>query len=466
LLRSRMCHSRSCMGVCVAIIAALTGLSNVSAATLSFREALQLAQSNDATYLGSVADLTAARERHDQAGAQLLTQISSSFGVNHTNRHYDTLDSTVGDEDSEFDAKNGQLNITQPLWRPAGHAAVTQAQAEIAQGEFQLRAAEYELVIRLAEVWFEMMSARDDSLRSEAKVRSTHREWEQLERATQINLSAEPKREEARAKYEQALAEQLDAETQQQIALAKLEEIAGTVREFDVPHLSDQFRRPAVELTTIEALAQRAEVASPFVLASQQALFAARAEVVKQRAGHQPTVDIVGNYTYNEQGVGNFPGQSGYEIRQRSIGFQVNVPLFSSGLLSARIGEAVAMRSKAEYELRGAVRTARTTSKTAWLGLRSTMAKENAALQAVKSSRLSLQSATTGAAQELNSQLEVLQARANLLEAWSDLQRARYDSVLNWLKLRAVTGELSDTDIAFVDSNLATGRVSLAELRP
>jgi outer membrane protein len=455
-----------CIRVCVALIATCAVLSNVRAASLSFREALQLAQSNDATYLGSVADLAAARERHDQAGAQLLTQVNGTFSVNHTNRDYDTLDSPLGDEDTEFDAKNGQVNITQPIWRPASHATVTQAAAVIAQGEFQVRAAEYELVVRLAEVWFEMMSGRDDSLQADARVRAAHREWEQLERATQINLSASPKREEARAKYELALAEQLDAETKQQVALSKLEEIAGTMHEFDVPHIADQFRRPTVQFATIEALADHAEIASPFVLASQQALFAARAEVVKQRAGHQPTVDIVGNYTYNEQGVGNFPGQSGYEIRQRSIGFQVNVPLFSSGMQSARVGEAVAMRTKAEYELRGAVRTARTTSKTAWLGLRATAAKEHAALQAVRSSTLAVQTATSGAAQELNSELEVLQARAEYLEAWCDLQRARYDSVLNWLKLRSVTGELNEADLAFVDSNLASGHISLAELRP
>lgn len=424
------------------------------AAAQSFSDILELARANDATYLGAVAELDAARKRYEQAVGEGMPQLNGSYGSQKLKRDYTTLGSRLPPDVSEYDSTTWQLNLTQPLWRPTANRAMEQAQAIIAQHRHQVQAASDELTIRLAQAWFEVMSARDKVLLCTGQAHAAEREWQQMVKAASIDFASAPKLEEAAARHQLADAERFAAETDQQIALAQIEQITGSPAPLQPPYLLEQFRIPdaAHDLAELSDLAERA---NPFVLSAQNALLAANAEVAKQRAGHQPTIDLVGSYSFNNQDVGDFPGQRGYEIRQRAVGLQISVPIFSSGVQSARVGEALALRAKAEHELRGAILSARTVSKTAWLALRSGAARERAGIQNVRSATLAVRTASSSVARGLSFDLEVLQAREELLQAWQELQGARYDSVVSWLKLRASIGELDDENTKLIDAMTA-----------
>lgn len=423
------------------------------AAAGTFVDTLLQARTNDVDYLNAIADVTVAQKRYRQSSAQMMPQLSASMTINHVDRDYTTLAGPLGNhkEEAKFRADNGSINFTQPLWRPAGVSAIVQSAAVISEREHQVIAAQYELVVRLAQRLLEAMAARDEWLCSVENTAVAYREQQQTAQAASIDLAGQPKLQEARAKYEVALAEKAAAFADREAKIAALEEITGPLLRFRTPFLSNAFAMPDIDVDRLTQLLERVESIGPMVVASRFALAAADSEVDRQRAGYQPTLDLVATYSRNEQPEGNFPGQSGYDIKERSVGVQLNVPIFSSGLQRALVGEAVAMRSKAEYELRGTIRAAISTAKSAWLSLQASSARETAALQSIKSSRLSLATAHAGVAAELNSEVEVLRAHAEFYEAWRDLQRARYDATLNWLKLRATTGELSDQDIQAID---------------
>jgi outer membrane protein len=429
-------------------IALTIGASPSCAEDISLLRALELARGNDPEYLGTKARLSVALARASQASAALLPQVSIKSGYNRSDREYETLGSIfpVPVSESKYNGYNATLNVTQSLWRHSNFIGLTQADASVDQGEQELLAAEQDLLLRLARAWFETLAAADEQLHAESRRTAASREWDQLQKAVSVDLAATPALEETRAKLEEAAAERIVAASQLEARKAALEEIVGPLPAFSLPTLAFDFRPLPSEERNLEEWMNLAESFSPTIRAARSALLVAEAEVRRQRSAHEPTLDLVASYGLNNQGEGNFPGQSGYDIRQGSVGVELNIPIYQGGLVRAKTREAIATRTQARQELLGAIRSVRTASKAAWYDWKSGSARSHAALIRVRSTSLGVQTAMAGVARDIKFDLDVLEAREQFMEAWKKLQQARYDTVLSWMRLKAIGGQLSDVD--------------------
>jgi outer membrane protein len=440
---------------------------NAHGEVLNLTRALELARDNNPQYLSAQAGIAAARARHRQALAQTLPQLSASATRNWNHRNYETLAPIfpTPPEISNYDADSDQVTLTQPLYRRAQFAALAQTKAEVRQNEYELLATEQDILLKLVEMWLDLIVARDSIVFTAAQAATALRQLEQFEKASQIQLASGPDLEDARAKYAQADADHAAAEVDLQEKLSQLEEIIGPQGAFPVPTFYADASVPAPpDMPGLEELLGAAEDANPSVLAAEEALVAANKEVSKQRAGHEPTVDIVGNYARNKQDAGNFPGQSGYDIHQRYIGLQVNVPLYTSGLQQAKVKEAIALRTKATQDLESAVRTARTNARLAWFRYRANQIRVTAARQQARATQVALQAAETGRVNGLNYDVDVLRARQDYLQAQRDLHKAQVEMVLDSLRLKSAIGALEDDDIVSLDG--LTHARSVAEQSP
>jgi outer membrane protein len=413
----------------------------------TFAETLELARNNEPTYLSAKASVTAAQEKYKQAFAGLLPQLSVSASANTNQRDYITRDSPIPPAEDRYRANSRTLNLTQPVWRHANFIATTQANLVIGQAEQQLAAAEQELLAKLITAWCDVMRARDDMVNASRQVDATRQQMEILRRGVQLGTASAPALEDARAKHNKALADRVSSEMEMQVKIAMIEQLAGPLRGFRAKFLSPRFSLQEPGDNSLDKWVEIAETGSPAVLAAEQAYAAAGEEVRKQRAGHEPTLDVVGSYGINSQTVGNFPGQNGYEIKQKTIGVQLNIPLYSGGGQNAKVGEAVAESEKARYDLEAARRAARLNAKQAWYLWQAGSARQVAALQGVKSSLAALDAALLGRNTGLKTELDVLQARQQLEEARRDLNRARYDMIIGAIRLKATAGKLTDTDV-------------------
>lgn len=433
----------------------------------SLAAAIVLARQTDPSFLSAQANLSAARERSGQAFGALLPQLSATANTTANRRDYETRDSLLPAADDRYNGNSGQLNLTQPLWRRANWIALTQADAAVSQADHQLAAAEQDLLVRLVQAWFDVMLARDAVVYTGGQTAAARHQSEQTKYAVEVSLATAPALEEARSKYDQAVADQFVAETEQSIKSAVLEQIIGPQLALRPPSLSESYVMVDPRSVTLEQWLSQAEAANPSILAASCAIEAASEEVRKQRAGHEPTLDMVASYGKNGQAAGSFPGQNGYGITQRSVGLQLNIPIFSGGTQNAKVGEAIALREKARQDLELAKRNVRLAAQQAWFGWQAGEARKTAALQAVRFSTLALQAALTGRRNEVKSELDVLQARQQLYGALRDLQKARYDMIISHIKLKAVAGRLADTDLTafdawFIDDggNLGPSRVA------
>ena len=267
----------------------------------------------------------------------------------------------------------------------------------------------------------------------------------------ELGAQGQPQAQDAHAKYEEASADEASAELDEGAKLAALEQWVGPADGLIQPYLRDDAKIPEMMGGNLDEWLEQIDTHCPALRAADRAIAAADAEVSKQRAGHQPTLDMVVTYGDTDQAVGNFPGHPGYRIRQLAVGLQLNVPLYSGGTQSAKIAEAIALRDKAMDDRDAVRRQAILNVKTAYFGWQSGQAKAAAARIAFASARSTLAVAEEGAAHGLRTEADVLTARQQIATARRDMRKGRYQELTSYIKLKSTLGELSEADVDELD---------------
>jgi len=418
----------------------------------TFAPLLELARSNEPAYLGVKTNLEAAKARTGQAIGALLPQVSITASTNANHREYHTRDSPILPAEDRYNSHSAQVSVTQPLWRYASIAGWQQAAAVEAQVTHQMAAADQELVVRLATAWLDLLAARDQVLFASRQVAAAERQWEVAYRGSDMGMTSAPQAAEARARFDQARSDALAADTDAQLKRAALEQMVGPLREMSPPFLRDDVELADPGGMALERWLAAVDTGNGNIRAALEAYEAAGAEVRKQQAGHQPTLDLVGSYGKNSQAVGGFPGQSGYDIKLGNIGLQLNVPIFSGGAQSAKVDEALAQKEKARLDIETARRAAVLAAKQAWFGWQAGAARAVAGQQALRAAQAALQVARMGAERGLKTDLDVLQADQQWHGAQRDWRKGRYEQLAANLKLKAAAGVLAAEDVTALDA--------------
>jgi outer membrane protein len=423
--------------------------SNSHAETLS--ALLELAISNEPTYLGAKAAVQTANARTDQALGGLLPQINVSVTTNYNDRDYQQR-STTGAQD-RYNSDSEQVNLTQPIWRQAYHIGLEQAESAVSQAEQQLENAEQELLTKLVSAWFDLLGARDQVIFLQQQINVSQHLKEVAQRGFELGYIGQPELDDVSAKLELVKADQVAAETDLNLKQAAVEQIIGNHQ------LTPTFMRKDAELANLskarlEDMLANVESGNHNIRAAMHAYKAATDEVDKQNAGHLPTLDLVASYGKNSQAVGGFPGQPGYDIKQGTVGLQLNVPIYSGGTQSAKAAEAVAQKEKARLDIEAARRAAILAAKQAWYGWHAVFTKARAFEQAMKAANTALKAATVAENNGLESEIKMLEAQQKLSEAQRDYNKSRYEQVVNLVKLKTLMGVLTHEDITALDTLL------------
>jgi outer membrane protein len=412
----------------------------------------EMARGSDPSYLVAQTGVDVAEARKGQAWGAMLPQISISANTNENDREYQTRRERVPTLYDKYNSNSQQISLTQPLWRYANIVGVQQAGTVVEQANHQLVGAEQELFSRLTGAWFDLLAARDNILFTREQMAALQIAWESSRRGAELGTHSLPQMEEARAKYDQSVSDVLTAETELHVKRATLEQIVGDFGVPALPLLRGDMTPAPLDPFKLEDWQEIAMAENPAKLAAEKAFQAAQDEVRKQRAGHQPTLDLVSSYGKNAQAVGGFPGQAGYDINTATIGVQLNIPIFSGGAQSAKVDEAVAQKEKARLELETANRNAILGVKQAWFGWHAARAKVSAGRQLLKSAASGVELARLGRDKGLKSDADYLQAQQQLRMAERDFRKARYDQMLAHVKLKAFAGKVTIEDVRMLDT--------------
>ena len=449
-MKARSFLIQSCMACALSSAAIATWSQTVS---MDFKQVYEAALAQDASIRASRASADAGREKLPQARAGLLPQISASASRNNNN-----LDSTspnllgnpVTTNDQYFsDSKT--LQLRQPLVNMQRWLQFEQAKSMVAETEATLDRDLQNLVVRVAGAYFEFLMA-DEQLEL---VLAQKKMYTALVDAAKKGLAAgsgtRTDIDDAQARLDMASAQELEARQNQDQTRRQLEVLinqpVGSVAKLNVPALKLVGPQPA----NLGEWTLKAEKNSPEMKAMQARLDAARREVSKSQAGHLPTLDAIAQWS--NSGSENITRiNSRYE--NKSIGLQLNVPLYSGGYVNSTIRQAVAEQTRAEESLEAFRRDLGVRVHKEYRGVSEGVMRVRALEQAVRSAQQMLMSTQMSLKAGSRTQLDVLNAQQQYTLALRDLAQARLIYLMSKVKLASLAGDDAVASVDDVNASL------------
>jgi len=406
--------------------------------------------------------LEAIKETQVQASANLfLPEASFSANINTDWQHIRNRGGAIiaGDPNQaplstseNFNTLGYTLSVTQPILHYDRIALWQQSDSRIAQGIAQFAAAESDLLLRVAERYFGVLTAEKNLEYAKAQQDSLEKKLDEIKQFEAAGYLAMTDVQEAQGGYDRAVADAIQAEHQLRNARESLQEVTGihynrlAALKEDIPLVQPE---PAVEGTWIDqALSQNLGLK-----ASEYASQIAKSEIEVQKAGHWPTIDAIGSHSFNATG-GRFGAA---DIEDNTLGLALNVPLFQGGKVSSRIREAEHHYRQAKAALKQEQRAVQRSASQAFLGVTEGISRVKALRQTLKSSATAAQGTEAGFRVGYRTPLDVIIAERDHLSAQRDYTQARYDYILSTLRLKQAVGTLSPEDLAKVNGWLNSG---------
>jgi outer membrane protein len=432
-----------------AFLAVLVGTLAAPAAApgADLLEVYSLAAQSDPVFRQVAAAKRAVLEQRPQALAQLLPSLELNANTYSNDQDISAgfvVDGTGGDV--SFNSHGYSLDLAQPLFRRDRWLRLRQADSRIRQADAELMAAQQDLVLRVAEAYFNVLAARDNLAFAQAEKRSLSRQLEQVKQRFEVGLTAITDVQEAQAGYDRAVAQEIAAENAVDNAYEALREITGVYID-ELDPLGEEMPLTRPEPEDIEAWTRTALEQNLDVVAAMHAVETAREEIKVQHAGHLPTLDLVATHAYDKSG-GRFGAN---KVHTTAVGLQLNVPIFAGGFVSSRTREAQQRLDEQLEILERARRESQRLTREAYLGVISGISQVQAFKQAVVSSETALQATEAGFQVGTRTAVDVVTAERGTSQARRDLARARYDYLLNTLRLKRAAGVLSDEDLAAIN---------------
>jgi len=405
----------------------------------------EAARAYDATYLAARAQAEAAEYAAAQANALALPSLNANLkGVT---AQVDLPRGASGDNNALQSGLNGRM----PLFNRANQATIEQAQRSLIGAKAQLESAEQDLIIRLAQAYFDVLSARDNVALARTNKAYILEQLASAKRNFEVGTATITDTREAQSRADLATAQEIAAENDllnRRIALAYL---VGR-RDVEPLPLATPVVLPTIVPANVEEWVTVADTLHPQVIRARVALEIAKLEIAKAKAGELPTIDAVASVGANyATGDSIIPGTT----RSASIGVELNWPLYTGGAVQNRIKETVSLEQRSREEFENARRTVAQNTRVAYFGVQSGEALVKALEAAESSSRLSLEATQLGYKVGVRVNIDVLNAQTQLFQTQRDLFKSRYDVLVNSLRLRQASGQLTPNDLLAVNSLLA-----------
>jgi outer membrane protein len=429
------------------MIAAGLLLASLNSQADDLLQVYELARQNDPIFGAAVAEYNAAVEASPKALASVLPQ------VNLTGSHTEVYNEkrTVGGVSApaqDYDSDSYSLTLSQTIFNKAQFDAIQQADAQVAQAEANLGSAKHDLVIRVAQRYFEVLSESENLVFARAEKKAIAEQLDQAKQRFKVGLTAITDVHEAQARYDQSVAQEIETQRLYDISLERLRELTGELHE-TLSRVDEEQGMIRPDPEDIDSWVNTALEKNLQLIAASKAVEAAEEGRQLAVAGHYPTLSLQADYTDFETSGGLIGAR---EQDGTTASLVLNFPLYAGGGTSAASREAAAnhLRSKELYEQqrRATIRLARNSYYT----VLSAISQVNALKQALISTQTALEATQAGFEVGTRTTVDVLNSQQEVYRAQRDYIRARHGYILSTLSLKQAAGTLSDEDVRLVNA--------------
>ncbi|WP_293775530.1 TolC family outer membrane protein [uncultured Oxalicibacterium sp.] len=420
----------------------LIGLTaSLPALAVDLLQAYRDALTHDATYASARAQLAAGREASVQGRANLLPLIGLSGNNQRVRR----------ENASDYNLRGYTLSLTQPLVDVAAWQTYEQSKLQVAATEAVFAFAGQDLILRVSQAYFDVLAAQDTLASLHAQKAAIEEQLASAKRNFDVGTATITDTHEAQARYDLIVAQELAAEADLNIKREALAQLTGKpTLPLSILRKDAQLQNP--QPAQMAPWVSTAEQQNTDVINRQLALEIAQRQITRNRAGHYPTVDLVASRSDTTQRT-NVLSQTGAG-QTNSVGVQWQIPLYSGFAVTSRVREAIALEDKARADLEAARRVAAQAARQAFYGVTSGLAQVKALEAAEVSSRSALESNRLGYRVGVRINIDVLNAQQQLYATQRDLAKARYDTLINSLRLKSAAGTLQEDDLIRINTLL------------
>jgi outer membrane protein len=405
-------------------------------------DAYRAAASGNPGLKAAAAARLAKREAGPQSKARLLPRVG--FNAEVARERFDA----AGLPERSSTAQDYALTLTQPIYRRELFIQRRQAATQVEQADAEYAAAELDLMNEVAGGYFDVLGAMDNLEFARAEKAAIERQLQQARARFEVGLIAITEVHEAQARFDLASSREIVAENDLATAREALRQLTGVDYAALAP-LGDDLPLLSPDPQDPERWVEAAQEGNLRLRAARQGVEIARQEIKRQRAGHYPSLDLVGSHYYTDSSA---PISGSVEGTGTSIGLQLNIPLYQGGLVNSSTREASHRYEEASQRLEEQRRATLRDTRDAYRRVVAGVSQVRALEQAVVSGQSALDATQAGFEVGTRTIVDVLDAQSELYRALREHARARYDYILNTLRLRQAAGTLSADDLNQVNS--------------
>lgn len=433
---------------------ALLACAPLGAAAENLTQVYQDARGYDAQYGAARQALQAGLERAPQGRALLLPTLNLT--ANSTRSHLESdskNEATQPSFERDVSSYGYALTFTQPLYRRQNWLQADQGEVQAKQAEFTFGQARQDLILRAAQAYFDVLAAQDTLALVRAQKAAIAEQLAQAKRNFEVGTATITDTHEAQARYDLAVAQEISAQNDVEVRRRALQQLTG--KEYaELKGLRPDVKLSPPDPNDMQSWVSLAEKQSYTVLVQDAAVEIARLEAKRNSAGHHPTLDLVASHSYTSQTASQL-SSTGSDVNNSSVGLQLSVPLYQGGGISSREREAAYNLERTRQDLENARRTSALATRQAYLSVINGIAQISALDQALVSSESALQSNRLGYEVGVRINIDVLNAQQQVFSTRRDLAVARYNTITNFLRLKAAAGALREQDLEEVSRALA-----------
>jgi outer membrane protein len=445
-----------------AVLAALmyAAISPLNAAerTLTLLEVYQQALARDPVLASALNQNKAAQELIEQGKALYRPTVNFSAGANATRSDIRFIDNTGVNNPFRFQGRNEYegysygLDARQPIFRKDRLVQMDQAETQVSQADKQWNLTQQDLILRVTQAYFDVLIAQDQIDLITAQKATISSQREQAQANFDVGNATITDVNESQARYDLIVAQEIAAVNAFQVAKRAVQAITGEIPEKLATVRADLKTNPIDQ--PMETWLDVTKQNNLSIQIQQDNLKLAEQDIELQRAGHYPTLDAVASYTDNYAN-GN-PTGTGSQLKSGVIGLQLQVPLYLGGAVNSRVRQAVWNKEKALEDVEIARRQTELETQRAYLNLSTSIAQVKALEQALISSQSQVDSTKLGYEVGVRTSVDVLNAQQQLFSAKRDLLQARYNYLVNIIRLKAASGIVAEPDLADINQQLLT----------
>jgi outer membrane protein len=451
-LENSLCRTRSasilgrkcCFFSVLVALACAFSVTARPALAMDLLDAWRLARAKDPQLAIARFQLDAVKERVAIARSVLASNISASGSV--TQQQVDSNK----DVNKSFVSQVYSVNLNYPIYRKPAAEAFEQSKLVNVQTDLQANYVEQELMLRVAQAYTDVLAAQDAMRAAQTQRRAALEQFNVIQRSFSSGGASRLDLQDATARSDISQAQEAAARNELLSKRASLQVLTGA-SDFELLRLRPNISLSLPDQSQTSAWVQQARSANLLVQQAELGAEIAKREVSKQNAGHKPSVDLIGSVGRSNNASVAFIGVNQTTAQ---LGLQFNLPIYSGGGIDAKTREAIALFNKANSELDSIRDQSEQNARQALVRLNSGSALVQALTVAVESSKVALEVTQKGFQGGARVNIDVLNALQQVFITSRDLARARYDLLLDSLKLKQAAGNLKLDDLSALNGLL------------